>query len=137
MAGKLKGVTAAKTPSGWRTYSQSIPAATSSSDFPGARQRHAAELLARGGIRDVQVTGGGGTDPVTADIVAQGFHPLSLGTAKGLSTHELGLLGRSLERDGRAAAAVHDLRDFIEVSHTHEFLVLHRFVALVLGSEFP
>src|SRR5262245_52327568 len=31
MAGKLNGVTAAKTPSGCLTYSQSIPAATSSS----------------------------------------------------------------------------------------------------------
>ena len=50
---------------------------------------------------------------------------------------ELLLLRRAIERDGRAAAAVHDLCDFIEVSHTHEFLVLHRFVALALGSEFP
>ena len=34
IAGKLNGVTAANTPSGWRTYSQSMPAATSSSVLP-------------------------------------------------------------------------------------------------------
>src|SRR5207247_10117281 len=34
IAGKLNGVIAAKTPNGWRTYSQSIPAATSSSALP-------------------------------------------------------------------------------------------------------
>src|SRR2546430_16228527 len=75
--------------------------------------RSPAELLAGRWVGQIEIIGGGRRDPFAADVITKGFHPLSLGTAKRLSTHELGLLGRPCEGDRRAAAAVHDLRDQI------------------------
>src|SRR4051812_26220375 len=54
-----------------------------------------------------------------------------------VSTHELSLLRRALERHSGAAAAVHDLRDLVEVADPHKLLMLHGFVALALRREFP
>ena len=64
-------------------------------DVARTRERHLAELLAGRGVRQIEVIGGGGCNPLPADVVAEGFHPLSLGTAKGLSTHELRLTARA------------------------------------------
>ena len=105
-------------------------------DCARARERHAAEHLARRGIRQIEVFGGAGCDPLTTDVIAKGFHPLSLGAAKGLSTHELSLLGRTFQRHRRAPATGDDLGDLIEIADPHEFLVLDGFVAVALAREF-
>src|SRR5207247_73543 len=118
---------AAKTPSGWRMYSQSIPAATSSSALPiiNVGIPHACSTFSMPRR----------TDPRASSSVL----PFSRVTvaARRLSTHELGLLGRPCEGDRRAAAAVHDLRDLVEVADPHELLMLHGLVAIVLSREFP
>src|ERR1044072_1080596 len=53
-----------------------------------------------------------------------------------LSAHKLRLLGRSFQRDRRAAAAMHDLRNLVEIAHAHKLLVPDRLVSLPLGREF-
>ena len=59
-------------------------------DIPHTRERHFPELLAGGGIGEIEILGGGGSDPLPTDVVAKGFHPLSLGPPRGLSTKEPG-----------------------------------------------
>src|ERR1044072_6229820 len=53
-----------------------------------------------------------------------------------LSAHELSLFGRSFQRDRRAAAAMHDLRNLVEIADPHNLLVPDRLVSLPLGREF-
>ena len=70
--------------------------------------------------------------PVFAGLNLPVLPTLPSHLAKSVPDGELLFLGGPLQRDGRAAATVNDLRDLVEVADAHELLMLDGLVAVAL-----